>query len=292
MTIPRITPYEMPRRAELPDGRAPFRLDVKRAALLIHDLQDYFLDFFERGSSPASALVQNVARLRALARRSGVPVIYTKQPGEQRSEERGLLSVLWGPGITALPARASIIEALAPEPEDRVLVKWRYSAFQRTTLLPILRELRRDQLIITGIYAHIGCLLTAAEAFMNDIQPFFVADAVADFSSEQHLGAARYVADCCGRVVLTGDLEAMLAEPELAASSYDALADEIATLLSVDVKELQPDEPLFNWGLDSLRIMTLVERWRARGLDVSFVTLAEEPTLSAFARLFSGASRP
>lgn len=37
-------------------------------------------------------------------------------------------------------------------------------------------------------------LLTAADAFMNDIQRFVVADAVADFSAEEHRLALRWAA--------------------------------------------------------------------------------------------------
>ena len=40
--------------------------------------------------------------------------------------------------------------------------------------------------------AHLGVLLTAADAFMNDIQPFVVADAVADFAAEEHTLALRW----------------------------------------------------------------------------------------------------
>ena len=71
----------------------------------------------------------------------------------------------------------------------------RYSAFKKTNLLEILNEQGRDQLIICGIYAHIGCLLTACEAFMDGIEPFFVADAVADFSLEHHKQALEYASN-------------------------------------------------------------------------------------------------
>ena len=61
-----------------------------------------------------------------------------------------------------------------------------------------LAELGRDQLIITGVYAHIGCMTTALEAFMQDIQPFLAIDGVADFSLEEHEMAVRHVSQRCG----------------------------------------------------------------------------------------------
>jgi bifunctional isochorismate lyase/aryl carrier protein len=70
----------------------------------------------------------------------------------------------------------------------------------------MLKESGRDQLIITGVYAHIGCMTTATDAFMRDIKPFFVADALADFSREEHLMSLKYVAGRCGRVVMTEEL--------------------------------------------------------------------------------------
>ena len=53
----------------------------------------------------------------------------------------------------------------------------------------------RDQLVICGVYAHVGILMTAHEGFSNDIQTFLVADAIADFSADFHRMALEYAAD-------------------------------------------------------------------------------------------------
>ena len=65
---------------------------------------------------------------------------------------------------------------------------------------------------ICGIYAHIGCLLTAGEAFMKDIQPFFIADALADFSLEKHRLALVYAAERCAVTLTTERLIASLTQ--------------------------------------------------------------------------------
>lgn len=57
----------------------------------------------------------------------------------------------------------------------------------------MLKESGRNQLIITGVYAHIGCMTTATDAFMRDIKPFMVADALTDFSRDEHLMSLKYV---------------------------------------------------------------------------------------------------
>ncbi len=204
MTIPAIAPYAMP--TEPVANRVDWMPDANRAVFLIHDMQAYFLNKFDTAQSPIVPLVDTIARLRAQCDAAGVPVFYTAQTNEQPPHDRALLNDFWGPGLTAPEHRDAqpIIDALAPRSGDTVLTKWRYSAFQRSDLRARMTALGRDQIIICGVYAHIGCMATALEAFMQDVQPFMVIDGVADFSAAEHDMAVNYVARRCG-VSLTAD---------------------------------------------------------------------------------------
>jgi len=196
--LPRIGAYDLPHADELPPARANWVAERNRAAVLVHDMQRYFVGAFDAGASPIAPVIANIRTLAAHARAAGIPVFYTAQEGDQHQGDRGLQAKLWGRGMTGSLDHQPIIDDLTPVAGDLVLVKHRYSAFQRSNLEAMMRTRRRDQLIVCGVYAHIGCLLTAADAFMREIEPFFVADAVADFSREKHDMAVRYVADTCG----------------------------------------------------------------------------------------------
>jgi bifunctional isochorismate lyase/aryl carrier protein len=206
MALPAVSPYPMPRPRDLPANRVDWSVDPDRAVLLVHDLQNYFLTAFDRDAEPITALLGNVARLRKEAAALGVPVVYTAQPGGQTPEQRGLQQDFWGPGIPADEQAAAIADEVAPGSGDILLTKWKYSAFVRTDLLEQLRERGRDQIVVTGVYAHIGVLMTACDAWMQDIQAFVVADAVADFSEREHRMALEWAAGRCARVVTTDEV--------------------------------------------------------------------------------------
>ena len=279
MAIPKLTGYALPAASEIPQNKVSWAFEPERAALLIHDMQDYFINFWGENCPMMAQVVANIAALREFCKQHNIPVYYTAQPKEQSDEDRALLNDMWGPGLTRKPEEQQVVAALAPDENDTVLVKWRYSAFHRSPLEQMLKESGRNQLLITGVYAHIGCMTTATDAFMRDIKPFMVADALADFSRDEHLMALNYVAGRSGRVVMTEDL---LPVPV----SKAALRAVVLPLLD-ESDEPMDDENLIDYGLDSVRMMALAARWRKIHSDIDFVMLAKNPTIDAWWALLS-----
>lgn len=203
MAIPSIAPYPIPTGPFA--ANVTWTLQPDRAVLLVHDMQRYFIDAYDTAQEPMSTALPNMVAIRRACAAAGVPVVYTAQPGDQHPSRRGILSEFWGRGLAAGPDE-EIVPELAPHDDDIQVTKWRYSAFQRTDLRELLAQHRRDQLIVVGVYAHMGCMISATEAFMTDVAPFFVVDAMADFSRDEHQMAADYIGKRAGRVLTTDDV--------------------------------------------------------------------------------------
>jgi bifunctional isochorismate lyase / aryl carrier protein len=96
-----------------------------------------------------------------------------------------------------------VVPALTPQPTDFVVEKPKYSAFFDTQLEALMHRLGRRQMLLTGVFGHHGVMLTAADAYMRNIQALLVTDAIADYSEQEHLMTLKYVAEVCGCLVQT-----------------------------------------------------------------------------------------
>ena len=82
MAIPSIAPYSIPTLTAKP--AVNWALHADRAALLVHDMQNYFISAYTPDDEPASTMVTNIRELIARADEVGIPVLYTAQPPEQK----------------------------------------------------------------------------------------------------------------------------------------------------------------------------------------------------------------
>ncbi|NUO46733.1 MAG: isochorismatase [Streptomyces sp.] len=70
------------------------------------------------------------------------------------------------------------------------------------------------------------------------------------------------------------------------ALTIEEIRADVADCLGEDPADIPVDENLADYGLDSVRVMALLERWRRRhDIKADFADLAEQPAIEAWAVL-------
>ncbi|GAB2715913.1 phosphopantetheine-binding protein [Halomonas garicola] len=64
------------------------------------------------------------------------------------------------------------------------------------------------------------------------------------------------------------------------ALTLERMRADIAALVDEAPEELEDDDNLLDWGLDSMRIFNLTVEWSQYGVELGFADLAEAPTLA------------
>lgn len=194
-----IQPYAMPDARCLALNKVSWPLDSADAVLLVHDMQQYWLDFFV-DAKPVLGAVQSLVHA---ARAAQVPIVYTRGERPKHQAERALGLDMWGPGLahpSITDADVTIAASLTPHADDFVIDKVRVSAFYETPLPALLHKLGRKQLWVCGVFAHHGVMVSSIEAFMRNYKVQLIADALGDYNEEDHWMALRYVAQTCGHI--------------------------------------------------------------------------------------------
>lgn len=182
-----------------------WKLQRERAALLVHDYQNFFIGFLD--PKLQTELIEATNLIIDKARYHNVPIVFSGQAGYGDRLERGIIRDLWGKGMSSLPAETAIDSRVHKSVDDFSIVKQRYSAFSSTNLESLLRAARRDQLIICGVYGSVGITATAYDCVNKDIQSFLVPDAIADFSAQQHQRTLELLSNYSSDLLYTTDLD-------------------------------------------------------------------------------------
>jgi isochorismate hydrolase len=156
-------------------------------ALLVMDMQDYFLDEASHAHIPsAAAIVPRIEELQRFFLENRLPVILTRHLNDPR--DAGRMACWWRELITVDNPLSRITGCLDCE-DALVLTKSQYDAFYNTSLEEELRRRGVTQVVITGVMAHLCCETTARSAFVRGFDVFFVIDAVATYNREFHRAA-------------------------------------------------------------------------------------------------------
>ncbi|MCK9484244.1 MAG: cysteine hydrolase [Candidatus Marinimicrobia bacterium] len=174
---------------------APFNqhqmlLNKEKAALLVIDMQRFFLD----PNSPTFtcgglAILPTLKRLIAAFRAAGRPVIYTRHVHHPDRLDAGIMGWWWEGMCLEGSAESEVHADLAPLPNEKVILKHRYSTFYNTDLETILRCLKIEDLVISGIMTNMCCESTARDAYYRDYRVFFLADGTGSINEEMHLAS-------------------------------------------------------------------------------------------------------
>ncbi|MGP3690615.1 isochorismatase family protein [Streptomyces sp. IBSNAI002] len=190
-------------RLRCPLGGPSWAIDPARAAVLVHDMQQHYVDVL----SPTSArvLLGQVERVVDWADAWGVPLLASGLRVASEPAQRGLLGSCWGIGLTAEQAAETALPRLRAADVTRI-AKRSYSAFHASDLETELRRRGRDQLLIVGVYASHGILATSVDAIGRDIRVFVPFEATADYTAGRHSAALELIGTMSGRVLAVDDL--------------------------------------------------------------------------------------
>lgn len=169
-----------------------------RSALLVIDMLRDFVEGPFAGIE-AKALVPRVQAAVERARRLEIPVIFVCDAHAPEDPEFRVLP----PHALAGTPGAEIVPELAPRPGEAVVGKRRYSGFYDTALEGLLRDLRIDTLILTGLQTDCCVSHTAADGFFRGFRIIILEDAVAARTTEGHRGALTEMRRLYGAQVTT-----------------------------------------------------------------------------------------
>lgn len=160
-------------------------LKKDQAALLIVDMQDYFLSPDSHAFIPSSPTVMDrINEFKEICQTHGLPVFFTRHLNTQKNAK--MLGKWWNDLITTTQPFSEICSELDTSGCE-IITKNQYDAFFKTNLETVLKKKKIDTLIVTGVMTNLCCETTVRSAFVRGIQPLLPIDLTATYSEFLHM---------------------------------------------------------------------------------------------------------
>jgi len=178
------------------------------SALLILDMQDYFLEPDSHAFVPsAAAILPNLKALIDAYALHHLPVIFTRHLNTP--EDAGSMKTWWRDLITTENVLSAISEQFDLT-KGTLVQKTQYDPFYNTDLEDLLLGKEVRQVIICGVMTHLCCETTARSAFVRGFEVFFTIDGTATYNQDFHLATLMNLSHGFATPVLADDILAAL----------------------------------------------------------------------------------
>jgi len=172
---------------------------MKRALVVIDMIEDFAHEGGALYCGPTmAAVIPVIQKELARARSAGEPVVYLTDNHVPDDAEFNVFA----PHAIAGTRGAEIIPEVAPEDDDDVIPKRRYSGFFGTDLDITLRERGVDTLRLVGDCTNICVLFTAADARNLGYAVEVLREGVTSFDEEAHHDALRELEKTLGATIV------------------------------------------------------------------------------------------
>lgn len=198
-----------------------FRITANNTAMLVIDMQNCFCSPHGAIENPDTRTVTpNINSIIKHCRKKQIPVIWIKMMGKPDGSDTGLWK-LFQPNSPISRSRENPQLALSKKSKeselwkdldvgkrDYIINKKRYSALigGSSKLNTLLKKLKRDTLIITGVGTNVCCESTARDAMMLDYKVILISDANATFNKFFHETSLMNIKLLFGDVISTKEL--------------------------------------------------------------------------------------
>ena len=186
------------------------RYDADQSALLVLDMQSYFLSPASHAFIPSSAaILPGICDLIQAYTARRRPVIFTRHLNTP--QDAGQMALWWRDLITVEHPFSQIVPELDTS-AGMVIPKCQYDAFYGTSLEKGLRNWGVSQVVICGVMTHLCCETTARSAFTRGFDVLFTVDGTATYNESFHCATLLNLAHGFATLVLVDEIKKAIGE--------------------------------------------------------------------------------